>query len=128
MVTADDFDAAVSGTVGGKENVVFKVPAKGGKFEPVAGFDGTILGAMGIYGRDSFGGNVDKDRAINYAQSLFLSGGDVSTVQDPFESTGLMNIAKATGIGVEYGVQSAGDQVQVVNRKFENPNLQSNTD
>ena len=118
MVTADDFDAAVSGTVGGKENVVFKVPAKGGKFEPVAGFDGTILGAMGIYARDSFGGNVDKDRAINYAQSLFLSGGDVSTVQDPFQATGLMNIAKATGIGTEYGVQSAGDQVQVVNTRF----------
>jgi len=118
MVTADDFDAAVSGTVGGKENVVFKVPAKGGKFEPVAGFDGTILGAMGIYARDSFGSNVDQARAINYAQSLFLSGGDVSTVQDPFQSTGLMNIAKTPGIGVEYGVQSAGDQVQVVDKSY----------
>tara|TARA_R100000995_G_scaffold80958_1_gene53327 strand:- start:419 stop:2275 length:1857 start_codon:yes stop_codon:yes gene_type:complete len=118
MVTADDFDAAVSGTVGGKDNVVFKVPAKGGKFEPVAGFDGTILGAMGIYGRDSFGSNVDQARAINYAQSLFLSGGDVSTVQDPFQSTGLMNYAKTPGIGVEYGVQSAGDQVQVVDKSY----------
>ena len=118
MVTVDDFDAAVSGTVGGKDNVIFKVPAKGGKFEPVAGFDGTMLGAMGVYGRDSFGGTVDKARAINYAQSLFLSGGDVSTVQDPFQATGVMNLAKLQGVGIRAGEQSAGTKPKVVNTTY----------
>lgn len=118
MVTAEDFDTAVSGTVGGKDNVIFKIPSKGGKFQPVAGFDGTMLGAIGVYSRDSFGGTVDKERAINYAQSLFLSGGDVSTVQDPFQATGVMNIAKTPGIGVDYGVQSSGGPVQVVNTRY----------
>ena len=118
MVTADDFDAAVSGTVGGKDNIMFRVPSGGGKFEPVAGFDGTILGAMGAYARDSFGSTVDQARAINYAQSLFLAGGDINRVQDPFQATGVINPAKTPGIGVDYGVQSAGNQPQVVNTTY----------
>tara|TARA_R100001463_G_scaffold18072_4_gene45450 strand:- start:2454 stop:4295 length:1842 start_codon:yes stop_codon:yes gene_type:complete len=118
MVTADDFDAVVSGTVGGKDNVIFRVPSGGGKFEPVAGFDGTMLGAMGAYARDSFGSTVDQKRAINYAQSLFLSGGDISTVQDPFQPTGFMNPAKIPGVGIDYGVQSTGSPVQVVNTTY----------
>ena len=119
-VTADDFNRAVQGTVGGAGNILFRIPAEGGKFKPVAGFDGTILGAMGAYARDAFGSTVDQARAINYAQSLFLSGGDVSRVQDPFQATGVINPSKQPGIGVEYGVQSAGDPVQVVNRTYAN--------
>ena len=97
---------------------MFRVPSEGGKCEPVAGFDGTILVAMGAYARDSFGSTVDQARAINYAQSLFLAGGDVSSVQDPFQATGVINPAKTPGIGVNYGVQSAGNQPQVVNTTY----------
>lgn len=119
-VTADDFNKAVKGTVGGAGNILFRIPAEGGKFKPVAGFDGTILGAMGAYARDAFGSTVDQARAINYAQSLFLSGGDVSRVQDPFQATGVINPSKQPGIGVNFGVQSAGNEVQVVNRTYAN--------
>ncbi len=119
-VTADDFNKAVQGTVGGAGNILFRIPAEGGKFKPVAGFDGTILGAMGAYARDAFGSTVDQARAINYAQSLFLSGGDVSRVQDPFQATGVINPSKQPGIGVDFGVQSAGSEVQVVNRTYAN--------
>ena len=124
-VTADDFNRAVQGTVGGAGNILFRIPAEGGKFKPVAGFDGTILGAMGAYARDAFGSTVDQARAINYAQSLFLEGGDVSRVQDPFQPTGEFRdrsiiTTLPPSIPTIKPTASAGDPLQTINKTYAN--------
>ena len=82
-----------------RRNFDMKLQAKGGdakvwyvspkgKLEPVNNFDGTLTGTISAAKEDSDLTQAQKSMASNYAANIFMSGNDLSSIDDPWTQIG----------------------------------------